>query len=81
MSSAVQDIKSTFQGITKDITSVFSLMIIFAVLMIVLPILLQINKLIQSLAGVAGVPPINPMAGFQGSPTQKMIKIQVLPKP
>jgi hypothetical protein len=81
MSSAVQDIKSTFQGITKDITSVFSLMIIFAVLMIVLPILLQVNKLIQSLGGFAGVAPVQPMAGFQSSPTPKMIKIRVLPKP
>lgn len=78
MSSAVQDIKQTFTGITKDITGVFSLMVIFAVLMIVLPILLQVNNLIQSLTGFAGIKPVDPMAGFQGS--SKVIKIQAVPR-
>lgn len=55
MPSVVDDLSQTFQSITKDVTGVLSTVVTMGILIILLPVLLQMNKLIQSLSGVGSV--------------------------
>jgi ABC-type long-subunit fatty acid transport system fused permease/ATPase subunit len=54
MSSAVQELQFTFRDITKDVVGVLSTVAIMGVLIIVLPILIQLQKTIASLQGTTG---------------------------
>lgn len=52
MSSIGRELSRTFKDIVGDITGVLSMTVILGVLMIVLPLLLQVNKLVSSLSGL-----------------------------
>lgn len=54
--SVVEELRSTFTSITKDVTGVLTVVVTMGILIIILPVLIQLNQLIQRLSG-AGVAP------------------------
>jgi hypothetical protein len=49
--SVTGELQSTFRDITKDVVGVLSTVVIMGVLIILLPVLLQMQKLVTSLSG------------------------------